>query len=218
MNEDAKEFTVINDQSAADFLLQSKHRHYLYPFLEQERSLSEVSELLEVNLSSLYHHVKKMLAYGLIEESGLGLRNKKKVKLYKAVKDAFIVPLTATSSSTLESHLQDIAFKDATDMGKMFAASMLTVSKEWGFYIELGDKGLRKEVIPRRPTEDAILDDPYPTFWFTTSYFLDDDDTYAFTRELEALAKRYKQKSLENDGMGNAQKVVLFSAPEKARA
>lgn len=216
MSDTDKPYTMIEEQVAADFLLRGKHSKYLYPFLSEACTLSDVAELFDINLSSLFHHVKKMIRLGLIEEVGTTLRNNRQVRLYRAVSEQFVVPIHAGSSTTLETHMQQYAIDNAMEMGRLFAKSMSLIAEEWGVLISLGDKGLSKVVVPRADSRNGrdVLDDFYPTFWRNTTYFLNDDDAVQLAHELEDLYAKYKKKSLENSNQAKPQKVVFYIAPE----
>jgi len=211
-----KPYIMIEEQAAADFLLTSKHSEYLYPFLSEACTLSDVADLFEVNLSSFYHHVK-MIDFGLIEEVGTTLRNNRQVKLYKAVSEQFVVPVNVGSSTTLETHMQEHATVTAEEMGRLFARGLLSIADEWGFLISLGDKGLSKIIVPKassRRSEEDIVEDFYPTYWRNATYQLSDDDATQLAHELEDLHEKYATKSLEADDQAKSQKVVLFVAPK----
>jgi len=193
-----KPYIMIEEQAAADFLLTSKYSKYLYPFLSEACTLSDVADLFEINLSSFYHHVKKMIDFGLIEEVGMTVRNNRQVKLYKAVSEQFVVPINAGSSTTLEIHMQEHAITAAEEMGRLFARGLLSIADEWGFLVSLGDRGLSKTIVPKASShrsEEDILEDFYPTYWRNATYHLSDDDVTRLTHELEDLHEKYASKS-----------------------
>ncbi|MFB9994825.1 hypothetical protein ACFFLM_23010 [Deinococcus oregonensis] len=96
---------VIRDADCARFLSDPLRRLYLAPFLRGELTLTEFSAALAMPLNGASYWLKKLLAFGLIMESGQTKRRGRPIRRYSAVAPAFFVPFSATPAATLEVQL-----------------------------------------------------------------------------------------------------------------
>ncbi len=126
---------LIDNQAAADFLTDIDTRKLLAPFMLQERSLSEAAKILNLKLTSLSYHVKKMLKLDLVKVTKTEVRNGHKVKLYKSTSQEYLIPLEASSSMNLAEHIQRIIDKGGQIYAQGLSSAMLSQSDTWGFKV-----------------------------------------------------------------------------------
>lgn len=188
--------TIITNQAAANFLLNSNYSHYLHPFIEQEKSLSEAAKTLNVKLSSFYHHAKKMLELKLIKVTGETIRNKHRIKLYNAIDEVLIVPISATSSIDLTSHLQELGIRNASYMGEIQAEAMLRQTKDWAFRIAKYGTGVGQVFAGKdgqgKYQSAFSFPESYPTYWNELSLNLELDAAKAIQADLIKLFEKYQ--------------------------
>lgn len=82
----------VADPRAAAALESPRQRRILLLLVERARSLSELSRLTQAPLNLLHHHVRKLMALGLLRIEREEARSGAPVKLYRATARAFFVP------------------------------------------------------------------------------------------------------------------------------
>ena len=82
----------VADHRAAAALESPRQRRILLLLVERARSLSELSRLTQAPLNLLHHHVRKLMALGLLRIEREEARSGAPVKLYRATARAFFVP------------------------------------------------------------------------------------------------------------------------------
>jgi len=64
-----KAFKVIKDPDAIELLGDETRRRVIYLLRARERTISQIAEELELTPPAIYHHIKKLLAAGMVEVS-----------------------------------------------------------------------------------------------------------------------------------------------------
>ena len=93
-----RKFTITSMRGAAA-LEHSTSRHILLELVAGERTLSELSQILNLSLSLLIYHVGRLRRLDLIEIIGETRRAGRPRKRYRAVAKQFFVPASLASSS-----------------------------------------------------------------------------------------------------------------------
>ena len=184
---------VITDVVTANFLTNPETRHLLAPFMAQETPMAEAAKALGVELNTLHRRVGQMLELGLLELTREEVRRGHRVKLYRATRREFIVPLEATSSTNLESHVAKTFEGIATILSQGVARAMEREHLQWGFkiYIEEG-YGLTQRVIPVS-TDERVERRENKTVWYGDTYLqLSDKEAKTFRHELQTLYDKYR--------------------------
>ena len=97
------------DRASADVLTDPWRRRILLAFQRSELSLSDASKALEMSLSLLHHHVKRLLAAGFLEVVREVPRAGRAIRVYRAVHDSYFVPshlMARTMGETLNRELR----------------------------------------------------------------------------------------------------------------
>lgn len=118
----------ITDEQVATFIVDVRNGLLLDAFVgDKGQSASAVAEKLNVQISTLYYKIRKMLEYNLIEICRVEKRTGRPIKYYRLSAEEFFLPLEFTPFPTLEyylrSHLapiQELAVKGcATSLERM---------------------------------------------------------------------------------------------------
>lgn len=126
---------TITDEAAANFLTSLETRFLLGPFMRGETTMKGAAKTLGIGFNTFHRRVRQMLALGLVEVTREEVRDGHRVKLYRATREEFEVPIEATSSVNLETFL-DKGFKgSASILSKGMARAMEQKNPRWGFRI-----------------------------------------------------------------------------------
>lgn len=185
---------TITDPEAADYLADPAKAVYVYPFIGRERTAKEVADTYGVRLNALAYRLQQLQRLGLIEVTREAPRAGRPVKYYRAVADAFFVPLTATRLDGLEHLIEQWSQALQAVYRTSLARTLERERGGWGVRISREANG-RLLIAPAtnadgwydyfKPDAPAILEG-----WFM-DLRLDDADAKRFQAELAALYFRY---------------------------
>jgi DNA-binding transcriptional ArsR family regulator len=142
-------YRVRNPRAAAAFSNPLRRRLLLLS-ASRERSLSELASTTGIELKSLHYHVGALAKLGLIIVSGCRARAGRPIKLYRAVAEAFFIPLDVmdtSPSAAMTGELRDARARlaDPAREGTLYRVS------EGKFHMQpIGNSGKRQS-----PTADC---------------------------------------------------------------
>ena len=84
---------IIRDEAVAKALLEPKNLTLLELLLQNERSLSELAEKLNVNLNTMLYRVNALIKLGLVEVSREVKRSGRASKRYRTTARKFLIPI-----------------------------------------------------------------------------------------------------------------------------
>lgn len=200
----------LNNPEAARIVADPKARRFLEPFLGQERSVGQVAEELEVDISSALYRVRQFLRLELIEQARLEPRRGRAIKHYRAVADGFYVPFSATSHATTETLSPD-AFRNLhTLLNKSIAEAWTLAAGEpmaLGIHIYRNENGKISRNITTPPDVDKpnhffenLLELDGPAVWDTWgTRRLSREDAKKLQRELAEVFRCYPPDDREGN-------------------
>ena len=175
---------------AARFLVNRTSVVHLSPFMGREYSLAEAAHDLEISKSRMSYWLNKLLKLELIQLVRVEKRGRHNVPVYRAVADAFIVPLELipleADNSMLEAHRQE--FDERTKESLLNAARLSF--DDWHVRFSLQDGKSRIDVLPNDGDMDAVK---LVNEWGRVR--LTEAQAKAFRQELMALVKHYWKAS-----------------------
>jgi predicted transcriptional regulator len=188
-----RRWITVDEPRAAAFLAAPEKAYFLYPFIGRERSVAEVARQLNLAINTVSYRVQMLQRLGLIRESRTEGRRGRPVRYYRAVADAFFVPLKRTALPDLAAMID--AWSQSLQMlyTESMAQVLLDQGGEWGVRISREGNGQLLIAPARRPeyfydyfNEDApaILEG-----WF--DFWLDSADAKAMQQDLMALYFKY---------------------------
>ncbi|MGL4609690.1 MAG: hypothetical protein ACRCYY_08400 [Trueperaceae bacterium] len=206
---------TIIDPKAAKALSQPATRQILAPFLERERSISEVAKELDINKNALLLNIRNLVELKLITITREEPRKGRAIKYYKAVAEGFFIPYTATTFDAPETWL----LNDYASRERLLAKATMQAGLTWGiknkkssfgkrFYKR--DDGTTEVDFSFSTNEDANLLSPAAPAVISTFVFTNLDFTSAkkLQKEMLDLVKKY-----EKSGKGQAYLLRLGLAP-----
>jgi DNA-binding transcriptional ArsR family regulator len=96
----------VRDPKQAKLLSDPKTFRYFAPFIAQERSAKEAAEETKISIELMLYHIKNFLRVGLLEVKRTEARQGRSIKYYRAISDAFFLPLEVTPFADLEERLK----------------------------------------------------------------------------------------------------------------
>jgi hypothetical protein len=90
----------VTDPKAAAIFNNLRQRQILLALIDRECSLGELAEVTQAPLNLLHHHVRRLIAFGLVKISGRRKRAGTPIKLYRASARAFFVPADLVAAPT----------------------------------------------------------------------------------------------------------------------
>jgi hypothetical protein len=189
--------TVSNPEAAA-YLCNPHKAVFLYPFIGKERTASEVALEYRADLKAYLYQIGRMQQLGLLQHTKTQKRKGSPIKFYRAVADAFFVPLASTKLQNLEAMVDAWSQALQPVFLKSFITALQATDDNWGVRIARDGFG-RLQIAPATHPEAALdlLDPNVPVMlegWFTDLY-LDHADAKALQHELMHLYLRYMGKS-----------------------
>ncbi len=167
---------------------------YLYPFIGKTRTANEVALEYNLKLSTLLYQIRRFLKLGLLFVERTEARHGSAVKHYRAVANAFFVPLEATDQDSVESLLDRWLMSLQDVYVRSFCKALTSHSAHWGVRVARQMNG-RLTIMPATemngdwnfvaPESPVLLDG-----WHT-DLCLDFADAKAFQAELIALYIKY---------------------------
>ncbi len=190
----------VTDPQVVPRLMNGWEMRYLAPFMGREATLSGAARELGVSLPRLHYQVNKLLGEGLLRLTRTERRAGHRVKLYRAVADAFFVPFDLMPREGVE----EVMASADEPWRTFFLQSLARVWREhpgrWGMHIAReGDGGIRAGIVRRTEhgrkqapwsLEDAEMPAVLLGGW-VTDLALDFEDAKALQRELGAVVARY---------------------------
>jgi hypothetical protein len=167
---------------------------YLYPFIGKTRTANEVALEYNLKLSTLLYQIRRFLKLGLLFVERAETRNGSAVKHYRAVANAFFVPLEATNQDSVESLLElwTMALQDI--YVRSFCKTLLGHSSRWGVRIARQENG-RLTIMPATEAgadwSFVAPESPVLLEGWHTDLHLDFKDAKDFQAELIALYIKY---------------------------
>lgn len=89
----------------AKLLSHPERGHYIYTFINKERSVSAAAQLLGCSVQTMHYRVKQLVKADLVWVTREEQRAGRAVKYYRAVSDAFFIPDILTRYADLEERL-----------------------------------------------------------------------------------------------------------------
>lgn len=168
----------IADKKAAAIFSRPRSRAILLHLAGAERTLGELSEALCLPLSLLHYHVRRMLAFGLVEIVREAPRAGRALKSYRAVARTFFVPAQLDASGPAEALCCEL--RAALDR------ALLSRGEEGILYAWVEGAGPRMQPLggARRPDGTEL--------WSRLS--LTETDARAFDEEMRRLLHRYGER------------------------
>lgn len=195
---------VITDSAAADFLTSPNTRFLLWPFMRGETTMGEAASVMAMELNTLHRRVQQMVALNLVEVTREEVRGGHRVKLYRTTSQEFIVPVEATKSVDLETHLDDGFKGSVAILSRGVAKAMERSAPRWGFRIYLSGN----QSVFQQATGLAENGSPLPTeqvekrSWYgDCGVRLDPEAARNFRLELQKLYENYLRQA-KDEGEG----------------
>jgi hypothetical protein len=193
--ENVQRWTTITDPAAAAWLCDPCRAVFLYPFIGRERAAAEVAKAYGVALNTLGYRIKRMQALGLLTSTRQQAREGRPVRYYRAVADAFFVPMNEhTPTNTLEKMVDHWSQALQPLFLKNFTAALNQRPGLWGVRISREGDG-RLMIAPAQQPEyfyDYFNQEaPSIIEGWLTDLRLDDADAKDFQRDLLKLYLKY---------------------------
>lgn len=210
---------VVDDAAAATILLDQQRLRYLRPFMLRQCGTAEAASEVGVPVKEMAYRVRRMLALGLLAETGERSRKGRPVRLYRAP-SAFFVPFAVAPAVDMEAMVERLLDAPRRRLVEGLVSALGDVAQDvhrWGWQLEL-DEAQRVSIGPAahpgspRPLMRWLLDVDEPAlFMANTPLQLDHAAAKELQRELARLVERF-------DGRGGPDTYVLALglAPERA--
>ena len=188
--------TTVTDPKAAAYLAEPGRSVFLYPFIGRERSASDVAREYKISIKTVLYQINRLMELDLLRLTRIEPRQGSPIKHYRAVADAFFVPLEATNFETVENMVNQWSQSLQPVYLRAFARVISSLSDTCGVRISRDATGLLRISPAIRPEED--WDTFVPTApvlmegWFTNLH-LDFEDAKAFQYELAGLYLKYAE-------------------------
>lgn len=141
-----KAFQVIRDPNAIELLGDETRRRVIYLLRARERTISQIAEELGMTPPAIYHHIKKLLAAGMVE-----VAKEERIEnfieiYYRATAEVFEFSYgTGKTDEYLEQRLKE-ALQSLDKLGINVSADPETISKIVAVQKKLEDVGSRPEL------------------------------------------------------------------------
>jgi DNA-binding transcriptional regulator GbsR (MarR family) len=184
----------VTDPQVGLFLVSRVKARYLFPFIQQDYSLSEAAKVLNTSIANLRYWVRKMEALGLIRVTCVVKRNGSPVKYYRSVARKFTFALEQLPAAELD----EILFNETELPTYKRAAKALADTgrknvKEWLLELYMVDKTTAHSIRPKHGSLEAA---EIANIWWL--YRLTPEQAQTFRDELNELRDRYNKLSEEN--------------------
>ena len=184
----------IKDLETAWFLIQVGHLEHLRLFIENEVTVSQVSEHLGLDFNRAYAFVKRLLRLKLVKVARLEKRNGRPIRHYRSVADQFFVPFTLIS---LEQSLQSMSAELQQTMLQNFVHSeLLGLDRHAGLQVMQSETGAMNCMLmnaPNDPVTRFLNDQPASMLsWLPLS--LNFEQAKNLQSELDQLLSRYQDQ------------------------
>jgi hypothetical protein len=182
----------VTDRAAARLLADPDSLRFLAPFVGRPVSATQAAAELEVSLHRLLYWVRRFSALELIAVAGV----EKRVKLYRAVADAFYVPFNSTDAETGESLLERWNRPWQQIFVSSFLRELLSVSPELGVRVQRTETGLGVSLASSQERDWNFFDPAAPNVvdGWVTNLHLDPEDAKAMQLEVLGVYLKYLEK------------------------
>ena len=185
----------IEDRRTADYLMDPKRGwRYFWPFLDTERSPSEVSRLIDAPLNQLHYHIKIMLELDLIRATRNQVRAGRPIRFYRSSFEACFIPFPTTSAESFEAL---IARNDAL-WGRWLSSELArvwsSIDGQWGWHCSRNPEGaVRLEERPQRHHDqwNPLAADAPSVLNHWGVLALEETQAKCLQREMNELFERY---------------------------
>ena len=206
---------IIRDEAVAKALLEPQNLTLLELLLQNEKSLSELAEKLNVNLNTMLYRVNALIKLGLVEVSREVKRSGRASKRYRATAKAFLVPVE------LIPHAHDELVSDrlAINIFEGFLHDVArALEEEYGpRYLQISAKhkaeGLNIQNIYENGRSDDITPSSAAIMQSVGLVRLSFAEAKAFQSDLIELFKKYVE---DNESKGQAYYFLLGLTPASA--
>lgn len=189
-----KAWLHVQDPEQARLLADPKSPSFFGPFIGQERSAKAAAEEANVSTELMLYHIKRFLQAGLLVVTRLEPRAGRAIRHYRAVNDAFFVPLEVTPFADQEERLKSNLKKRQELIMRSTARVLREVGGE-GRRIFRSSNGKIMSEAAGDVTGADILEDPAgpAAIDFDLGVNLTRKEAKALQLELYTLMKRYQQ-------------------------
>ena len=131
----------VSDEKVADYLTKVDNLVYLQPFLGQQRSAKEASEIASVDIKKMHYQIGKMRKLGILRQTDLRNRAGSPIKFYQAVASEWFVGIHITPFDNLETFLKtaSTAFLDEQAYSQARTLKFHDRTDNFGFWINQED-------------------------------------------------------------------------------
>lgn len=188
----------VRDPGQAKLLADPKTFRYFGPFIAQERSAKEAAEEVKISVELMLYHIKNFMRVGLLEVKRMQGRQGRGIKYYRAISDAFFLPLEVTPFADLEERLTaDLARRQELIIHNT-ARVLREVNGEGRRIYRASNGKIMSESVAHSSSRDP-LDDPNgpAAINFDLGVTLTYREAKALQRELYNIVKRYQQPAQE---------------------
>ncbi len=166
---------AVTDPRAAAVFAEPARRHLLFAFIGRERTLSEVARDSGASLSLLHYHARRLVALGLLRETGEIRRAGRPMKRYTAAAEEFTVVGDLLDGGP--------GFGLRRELTLALEARDAAADASWTFYRDAeGGMRMRRDTGGKAPVE----------YWRLMS--LDEATLRELASELEALLTGYARR------------------------
>ena len=203
---------IICDEAVAKALLEPKNLTLLELLLQNEKSLSELAEKLNVNLNTMLYRVNALIKLGLVEVSREVKRSGRASKRYRMTAKTFLIPVELIPHA----HDELISDKLMTGIFESFQQDVARVLEEehGPRYLRISAKqeseGFTIDNIFENGRSDNITPDSAAIMQSAGLVRLSFAEAKAFQSDLIELFKKYVE---ENESKGQAYYFLLGLTP-----
>lgn len=161
----------------------------LKPFIGRAVSVSEAAQQEGVNPNTMWHWVKRLEGFGLVEVASEVPRAGRAVKHYRAVADTFFVPFDASPYPTLEDALAALDGQWEHAFRKRVVRARQQVVDVWGYLISRHASGtlMLASAAAGREIDFLAEDAPAVLSSWSDLVYLSDEEAKALQRHLREL-------------------------------
>jgi hypothetical protein len=134
--------TVIEQQKAAQLLVDMAQLKMVLPFMGCEKSISEAARETGLAVDAMTYRVKRLLSLGIVHEARKQPRKGRAVTHYQAA-PAFFIPVTVIPHETIEQLLQKTDAVMYRRIARAMVRELYTAPTDhWGVLVERGPDGM----------------------------------------------------------------------------
>jgi hypothetical protein len=194
---DVEEARVVADSKIADLLTDPVTLRQLEPFLGRAVSVGQAARETGQKPNTVLSRVRRLVAAGVLLQSGTLGRRGRPIKLYRSTADAFFIPFDTTSAESLEAALAE----RESYWERLLRENVVRARRErvgvWGTRIYRDSRGrlqIQTALTPDRNYTTLDPEGPAVLSAWRDSVYLDFEDAKALQREMFNMLKRYQQK------------------------